>query len=113
MISTTRISFLRLRVADSVDRTCEAGDIADTDVKAQTPLFLKVVCMDNDQSSRYEYYTLRPPREATKKEAADPVDELNDLGADGWELITTVEYSGGGTKFLVLRRPYTGESSQR
>ena len=37
--------------------------------------------MANDQSSRYEYRTLRPSREATKKETADPIDELNDLGA--------------------------------
>ncbi len=38
-------------------------------------------------------------------EAADPKGDLNDLGAEGWELVTTVEYSGGGTKYLVLKRP--------
>lgn len=64
--------------------------------------------MATNRSPEYEYYTLRPPREATKKEAADPVDELNQLGADGWGLITPVAYTGGGTKFLVLKRPRTG-----
>jgi len=66
--------------------------------------------MDNDQSTRYEYYTLRPPREATKKEAADPVDKLAELGADGWELVTTIEYAGGGTKFLVFKRSCKGDA---
>lgn len=48
---------------------------------------------------------LRPDRGATRKEAIDPVDELNELGAEGWELTGTVEYVGGGTKFLILKRP--------
>jgi hypothetical protein len=60
--------------------------------------------------TRWEYETLRPPRGATKKESADPEAELNELGADGWELVTTVEYTGGGTKYLVLKRPADGES---
>lgn len=55
--------------------------------------------------TRWEYETLRPPREATKKEASDPKAELNELGAEGWELVTTVEYVGGGTKHLVFKRP--------
>jgi hypothetical protein len=53
----------------------------------------------------WEYRTLQPPRKETKKEAEDPTERLNDLGADGWELVSTVEYVGGGTKFLVLKRP--------
>ncbi|WP_254534772.1 DUF4177 domain-containing protein [Halomarina litorea] len=57
------------------------------------------------EQQRWEYETLRPDREATMHEAADPKTELNELGADGWELVTTVEYSGGGTKYLVLKRP--------
>lgn len=61
--------------------------------------------MTTDDPAVWEYHTLRPPREATKKEASDPIAELNELGAEGWELVTTVEYSGGGTKFLVLKRP--------
>lgn len=61
--------------------------------------------MSPDGGQRWEYQTLRPPREATKHEASDPKEELNELGADGWELVTTVEYSGGGTKYLVLKRP--------
>ena len=64
-----------------------------------------VIYMTTDQPSEYEYHTLRPPREATKKEASDPLQELNQLGAEGWELVDTIEYSGGGTKFLVLKRP--------
>lgn len=64
-----------------------------------------------DARTKWEYETLRPPREATMEEAKDPKEELNELGAEGWELVTTVEYTGGGTKFLVLRRPTVPETS--
>ena len=43
------------------------------------------------------------------KEARDPAAQLNELGAEGWELAGTVEYVGGGTKFLLLKRPTTRE----
>ena len=59
---------------------------------------------------RWEYKTVRPRREPTKKEAIDPVDELNDLGASGWEGVTTIDYVGGGTKFIVCKRPGKRES---
>lgn len=59
----------------------------------------------NENARRWEYETLRPPRESTKKEAADPKAQLNELGEEGWELAGTVEYTGGGTKFLVFKRP--------
>ena len=59
---------------------------------------------------RWEYKTVRPRREPTKKEAIDPVDELNDLGASGWEVVTTIDYVGGGTKFIVCKRPGKRES---
>lgn len=39
------------------------------------------------------------------KEMADPEAELNELGAEGWELAETVEYVNGGTKFLIFKRP--------
>lgn len=39
------------------------------------------------------------------EEAADPKQELNEMAADGWELVDTIDYSGGGTKFLVFKRP--------
>ncbi len=39
------------------------------------------------------------------KEASDPTAELNDLGQDGWELVTTIDYEDGGTKYLVMKRP--------
>jgi hypothetical protein len=58
---------------------------------------------------RWEYRTIRPPRESTMKEAKDPTDALNEAGADGWELADTVDYVGGGTKLLVLKRPAEGE----
>lgn len=61
--------------------------------------------MGTDPPSRWEYRTLEPPRESTRKEARDPTDELNALGAEGWELVETIEYVGGGTKLLVLTRP--------
>jgi hypothetical protein len=55
-------------------------------------------------SDQWEYETLQPPRGATKKESADPKAALDELGEDGWELADTIEYVGGGTKFLVLKR---------
>jgi hypothetical protein len=58
----------------------------------------------------WEYRTLKPPRDETKKEAIDPAAELNDLGRDGWELVDTIEYTGGGTKFLILKRPLDSEA---
>lgn len=60
--------------------------------------------MTRDDFPRWEYETLRPPREATKKESADPKTRLNELGAEGWELVGTVEYVGGGTKYLLFKR---------
>ncbi|WP_255151863.1 DUF4177 domain-containing protein [Halorarius halobius] len=64
-----------------------------------------------EDRTRWEYETLRPPRGSTKKEAVDPKEALNELGGDGWELVTTVEYVGGGTKYLVLKRPVEGEEA--
>ena len=61
--------------------------------------------MVSDEPARWEYETLRPSREPTKKEATDPKPELNELGASGWELTGTVDYEGGGTKYLVFKRP--------
>jgi hypothetical protein len=58
-----------------------------------------------DPSVRWEYRILEPPRESTQKEASDPTIALNELGADGWELVDTIDYTGGGTKFLVFKRP--------
>ncbi|MBV0902553.1 DUF4177 domain-containing protein [Haloarcula salina] len=60
--------------------------------------------MASDRTT-WEYETLRPHRGSTKKEAVDPKDELNELGAEGWELVDTVEYVGGGTKYLLFKRP--------
>jgi len=53
----------------------------------------------------WEYRTLRPPREASQKEARDPAAALDEVGRDGWELVDTIDYVGGGTKFLVFKRP--------
>lgn len=55
--------------------------------------------------TQWEYRSLRPPREETQKEAKDPTDQLNELGAEGWEFVETIDYTGGGTKYLVLKRP--------
>lgn len=60
--------------------------------------------MDSEPTP-WEYQTVRPERESTMKEARDPTDRLTDLGAEGWELVTTLDYVDGGTKFLVLKRP--------
>ncbi|MFD1588245.1 DUF4177 domain-containing protein [Halorientalis brevis] len=61
--------------------------------------------MPESEATRWEYETLRPPRDETRKEADDPKAELNRLGSDGWELVETIEYEGGGTKYLVFKRP--------
>lgn len=61
--------------------------------------------MSADKPAEWEYETLRPPRGATNKEATDPKTQLNELGADGWELVETIEYVGGGTMYLVFKRP--------
>lgn len=53
----------------------------------------------------WEYHVLRPPRGTTKREATDPTKQLNELGAEGWELVDSITYFGGGTKYLVLKRP--------
>ncbi|MFD1515482.1 DUF4177 domain-containing protein [Halomarina rubra] len=53
----------------------------------------------------WEYETLRAPRGPTKHETSDPKAELNELGAEGWELVGTATYSGGGTKYYLLKRP--------
>ncbi|MFC6906850.1 DUF4177 domain-containing protein [Halalkalicoccus tibetensis] len=59
-----------------------------------------------DESNIYwEYETLRPPRGDTKKEAEDPKDEINELAAAGWRLVETIDYTSGGTKYLVFERP--------
>lgn len=59
---------------------------------------------------RWEYKTVRPPRGETKKEATDPVETLNSHGEDGWKLVETIDYTGGGTKLLVFARPGETES---
>lgn len=64
--------------------------------------------MTSGSVTAWEYETVRPPREAAMEEAADPKDVLNDLGDDGWEFVDTIDYSGGGTKFLVFKRPARG-----
>lgn len=66
--------------------------------------------MPESEFTRWEYQTIRPPRDETMKEATDPESVLNDLGADGWELVDSVDYVGGGTKYLICKRP-TGEMS--
>ena len=60
--------------------------------------------LSEGSENRWEYETLRPPRDETKKEASDPKDAINDLAADGWRLVETIDYSSGGTKFLVFER---------
>lgn len=61
--------------------------------------------MGQNEAVSWEYRTIRPPRDETRREAEDPEDVLNELGADGWELAETIAYEGGGTKYLVFKRP--------
>ena len=55
--------------------------------------------------SRWEYETVRPPRGETKKEAENPKSAINKLAEEGWRLVETIDYTGGGTKYLVFERP--------
>lgn len=59
---------------------------------------------------RWEYEVLRPPRDETKKEAENPKEDINDLAADGWRLVETIDYTSGGTKFLVFERPRSDDA---
>ena len=60
--------------------------------------------MNSDRSAHWEYKAIESPTELTKRESANPEDRLNELGADGWRLVETVSYDGGGTKFLLFER---------
>ena len=60
--------------------------------------------MSSDRDARWEYKAIEPPTELTKRESANPEERLNELGADGWRLVETVSYDGGGTKFLLFER---------
>jgi hypothetical protein len=66
--------------------------------------------MPASDSTQWEYRTCRPPRDETKKEAEDPEAELNRYGAKGWEYVGTIDYTGGGTKYLVFKRPAGGRT---
>lgn len=61
--------------------------------------------MSHDKHEQWEYETLRPEREETKKEAEDPKAQLNELAAEGWRFVDTIDYTGGGTKYIVFERP--------
>lgn len=65
--------------------------------------------MERSAPRQWEYETLEPPKGLTKREAVDPKEALNRLGAEGWELAGTVSYDGGGTKLLLLKRPIPDE----
>lgn len=61
--------------------------------------------MSANRQTEWEYRSLEPPRDSAKKEAEDPTEELDELGAEGWELCESITYTGGGTKYLILKRP--------
>lgn len=69
--------------------------------------------MNADRPERWEYRSLEPPRDSAKKEAEDPTAQLNELGDEGWELCESVAYTGGGTKYLILKRPASADASAR
>lgn len=68
--------------------------------------------MTPNQGTVWEYETVRPVREATMEEASDPEELLNEYGREGWELVSTIEYTGGGTKYLVSKRPAGGNGNE-
>lgn len=68
--------------------------------------------MTQEDTDRWEYETLRPPRGETKKESEDPKAEVNELAAEGWRLVETIDYTGGGTKYLVFERPARSDADE-
>lgn len=68
--------------------------------------------MGHSETARWEYETLRPPRDETRKEAEDPKADMNELAADGWRFVDTIEYTGGGTKYLVFERPIRSDETE-
>ncbi|RRJ31550.1 DUF4177 domain-containing protein [Halocatena pleomorpha] len=62
------------------------------------------------EPTRWEYETVRPPRGSTRKEATDPGAVLNERAADGWRFVDTIDYTGGGTKYLVFERPIRSDT---
>ena len=56
------------------------------------------------ESADWEYKAVEPPTELTKRESANPEQRLNELAAEGWRLVETVSYDGGGTKYLIFER---------
>ncbi|MFC6723152.1 DUF4177 domain-containing protein [Halobium palmae] len=69
--------------------------------------------MPTNDATRWEYETLRPKRDEARKEAEDPKDQLNELAGDGWRFVDTIDYTGGGTKFLVFERPVGSNADER
>ena len=67
--------------------------------------------MPASASPQWEYRVVRPPREPSQKEARDPSATLDEVAAAGWELDETIDYVGGGTKFLVFRRPAESDAA--
>lgn len=50
--------------------------------------------MQQSKRPRWEYETVRPERDATKKETLDPKATLNEPSADGWERVETLTDEG-------------------
>jgi hypothetical protein len=73
---------------------------------------LPMMADERTTEGRWEYETLRPPRDETKKESNDPKGDLNELAAQGWRLVETVDYNGGGTKYLVFERPVRSDDDR-
>ena len=65
----------------------------------------------DQESDRWEYETLRPPRGETMKESEDPTVEINELAAERWRLVDTIDYTGGGTKYIVFERPVRSDAN--
>ncbi|WP_459890070.1 hypothetical protein [Halostagnicola bangensis] len=60
--------------------------------------------MSDSGNFSWEYKIIRPERGVALKEAGDPEMTLNEFGTHGWKLTETIDYVGGGTKYLVFKR---------
>lgn len=65
--------------------------------------------MPTELPQQWEYRAIEPPTELTNRESANPEERMTELGREGWRLVETISYDGGGTKFLIFERPIEDE----
>ena len=60
----------------------------------------------------WEYEVPRPPRDETKNEAENTIEDIKILATDGWRFVETTDYTSGGTKYLVSGRSRANDAEE-